>query len=396
MSEISQSQEKRLTLLLELSHIILKTGNASTFINNNQAFIASVVPSDFIVLFDQLIKEGWRIDELKVASNKVINIFNKAIFEHKALVPQPDTFLDILMKNNATMLEILREITTAFKAYSKDEDNVDLIVELIRLFERLERFSSYYVIKENVLFPVIESNWSTYRYLQIMWSFHDDVRRNIRYILTGLRNGIKDTRSFNRSLGDIFFNMRALKFREEKILFPTILETMSEKQLEQMNYEGALIGYPYHQAKNITKPVEDIKFDDDILNLKTGELSLEQIVLLFNHLPLDITFVDESNKVRYFSEPKKRIFPRTTAVIGREVKNCHPPESVHVVEQIIEAFRSGEKDDASFWIKMGEDFILIKYFAVRDANNIYRGVLEIAQEITDIKALEGEKRLLDW
>ena len=117
---------------------------------------------------------------------------------------------------------------------------------------------------------------------------------------------------------------------------------------------------------------------------------------MLNHLPVDITYVDEYNKVKYFSSPKKRIFPRTNAIIGRDVKNCHPPESVHIVEQIVKAFREGKKDKADFWIKMKDEFILIQYFAIRDESGSYKGVIEVSQEVSEIKALEGERRLLDW
>ena len=136
--------------------------------------------------------------------------------------------------------------------------------------------------------------------------------------------------------------------------------------------------------------------EDKFANLGTGYLTIEQIKLIFNHLPVDVTYVDENNKVKYFSTPKKRIFPRTTAIIDREVDNCHPPESVHVVRKIIESFRNGEKDQADFWIKMKGEYILIQYFAVRDELKNYKGVIEVSQEISGIKAIDGEKRLLDW
>jgi hypothetical protein len=118
--------------------------------------------------------------------------------------------------------------------------------------------------------------------------------------------------------------------------------------------------------------------------------------LLFNHLPVDITFVDDHNKVKYFSNPKRRIFPRTKSVIGRDVHNCHPNESVQVVEKIVKSFKSGKKSTASFWIKMKGEMILIQYFAVRNENGDYKGVVEVSQEITEIQNLTGEKRLLDW
>ena len=117
---------------------------------------------------------------------------------------------------------------------------------------------------------------------------------------------------------------------------------------------------------------------------------------IFNHLPVDITFVDADNTVKYYSSPKHRIFPRTKAIIGRKVQNCHPPESVGVVERIVEAFRSGEKDEANFWIQMGPKFVLIRYFAVRDEQGTFMGTLEVSQEISELRALEGERRLLDW
>ncbi|MCW3789495.1 PAS domain-containing protein, partial [Plebeiibacterium sediminum] len=163
-----------------------------------------------------------------------------------------------------------------------------------------------------------------------------------------------------------------------------------------MNREGFELGFPYIQPKRIKKDEMETAFDDGVINLGTGKVNVEQIKLIFNHLPVDITFVDENNKVCYFSTPPKRIFPRTTAIIGREVSNCHPPESVHVVEQIVESFRSGEKDQVDFWIKMRGEYILIQYFAVHDEKGNYKGVIEVSQEISGIKALEGEKRLLDW
>ncbi|OYT17326.1 MAG: hypothetical protein B7C24_03145 [Bacteroidetes bacterium 4572_77] len=132
------------------------------------------------------------------------------------------------------------------------------------------------------------------------------------------------------------------------------------------------------------------------VDLGTGAILPEQIKLIFNHLPVDITYVDEHNKVQYYSTPKHRIFPRTQAVLGRDVHNCHPPDSVHVVEEIVESFRNGKKDRASFWIHMGPNFVLIQYFAVRDARNVFKGTLEVSQEISEIQSLQGDRRLLDW
>jgi PAS domain S-box-containing protein len=396
VSEFTNSKDKRLDKLREVSHLLLEKGNAHSFIVGNKSFIETVIPTDFITLFDELIKEGHQIEDLKVLTNKVLNIFRIPIEEYQRLEPKPDSFLGVLKQNNREMESVLNQIRPVFKSFVKDTANSKYISELSTLFSQLEVFANHYTIKENLLFPVIEKTWPDYRCLQIMWSFHDDIRRNIKAIIVQLLQDEIDFKLFNRCVGDVFFNMLAIKFREERILFPYILSTIGEEELESMNQEAFEIGYPYIKPPDPVAKENKVDLETGLANLGTGVLSIEQIKLIFNHLPVDITYVDENDRVLYFSNPKKRIFPRTTAIIGRELSNCHPPESVHVVEQILQSFKNGEKDKAEFWIRMRGEFILIQYFAVRDAHNNYKGVIEVSQEISEIKALEGEKRLLDW
>jgi len=396
MSELSKTKKYRIKKLLEVSHLTIKTGNARSFIIENQDFINAVIPSDFITLFDELVKENYSVEELKTCANKVLNIFYTAINNHESVKPEKDSFLYILEQNNAKMEKILDEISPVFKAYNKDKTNNEHRNKLINLFEKLGEFNLHYTIKENVLFPVIEQYASDYRCVQVMWSFHDDIRRNIKNVIEALKNNTDETVDFNRWVGDIFFNMLAIKFREERILFPYILTTIDKKRIEAMIGESMDIGFPYVKPEFVNKKEESETMQNGKVNLGTGTVTIEQIKLIFNHLPVDITYVDENDTVQFFSTPKKRIFPRTTAIIGRKVSNCHPPESVHVVEKIVESFKNGEKDHADFWIKMKGEYILIRYFAVRDSENNYKGVIEVTQEISDIKAIEGEKRLLDW
>lgn len=232
--------------------------------------------------------------------------------------------------------------------------------------------------------------------LQIMWSFYDDIRRNIKSILEQLDDQINDQKVFNRCVEVVFFNMLAIRFREEKILFPYILSTIDKDELEMLNPQAFDLGFPYIQPENIKFSESISTLNIKLLDLGTGALEPEQIKLIFSHLPVDITFVDENDKVQFFSSPKDRIFPRANAIISRDVHNCHPPESVHIVDKIIQSFRDEEKDEASFWIKMKGRYILIQYFAVRNENNTYKGVIVVTQDISDIKEIEGEKRLLDW
>jgi DUF438 domain-containing protein len=396
MSEYTTNANQRLIKLLDLSELILKTGNARGFINKNSKFIASIVPSDFIFLFDELVKQGHQIEDLKRLSNKILNIFHTTITDFKKVNPEPDSFLAVLEQNNFEMEQVLNSIRPVYKFFVKNSNDTELRNQLKSNFERLEVFTGYYTIKENVLFPVIEKLVPEHKCLHIMWSFHDDIRKNIKSILEQLTNKIDDQNVFNRYVGDVFFNMLAIKFREENILFPYILNIAEEDELEMMNHMASELGFPYIQPEQ--KQSSELKnaSNSKILDLGTGSLELEQIKLIFSHLPVDITFVDENDKVGFFSSPKDRIFPRTNAIIGRDVHNCHPPESVHIVDEIIQSFRKGEKDIASFWINMKGKFILIQYFAVRNEDNDYKGVIEVTQEISDIRKIEGEKRLLDW
>jgi len=134
----------------------------------------------------------------------------------------------------------------------------------------------------------------------------------------------------------------------------------------------------------------------DKLNLDIGNLSLEQINTMLKTLPVDLTFVDDKDEVAYYSDTEDRIFPRSKGIIGRAVQNCHPPKSVHVVEDILQKFKSGEKDVAEFWIQMDGNFIMIRYFAMRDEEGKYMGTLEVSQELSRLRTLEGERRLVQW
>jgi DUF438 domain-containing protein len=132
------------------------------------------------------------------------------------------------------------------------------------------------------------------------------------------------------------------------------------------------------------------------VRLDTGVMTVEQVNMMLKHMPLDISFVDENDEVRYYSATKDRIFPRSPGVIGRKVQNCHPPKSFNMVQKILDEFRAGRRDKADFWIQMKGRFLLIQYVAVRDDKGVYKGTLEVSQDVTDIRKLEGQKRLLDW
>ncbi|GAH88330.1 unnamed protein product, partial [marine sediment metagenome] len=193
-------------------------------------------------------------------------------------------------------------------------------------------------------------------------------------------------------------------YKEEHILFPMVLEKFKESDWVRVKHGEEEIGYVWVRPGDKWKPVTpgdvhapEIKLESsNLLDLDTGKLTLEQINLMLKHLPIDISFVDVNDEVKYYSATDERLFPRSPAVIGRKVQKCHPPKSMHIVEDIVAKFKSGEKNVAEFWIQLGDKFVNIRYFAVRDDQGKYIGTLEVSQDITHIKTLEGERRLVQW
>jgi PAS domain S-box-containing protein len=189
--------------------------------------------------------------------------------------------------------------------------------------------------------------------------------------------------------------------KENNILFPAAMQTIKESEWQNIREEFDEIGYCCYTPPQIAKAAQAkaVQNKEDAewsLQFETGSLSPEEAEAVLDSLPVDISFIDKDDKVKYFNKAEKRIFVRTKAVIGRKVQMCHPEKSIHVVNKIIDAFRKGRKDVAEFWITMNGRLVHIRYFAVRNKKGTYLGTLEVTQDLTDIKNLEGQKRLLDW
>ena len=397
MSGISRKKVHVSDDLIELSKSIIYANEPVKAVGEYKYQIDNITSSEVIALVHELVKMKISLAILKPGINKLLNLFFKALDNAPVADIPAGNFLEFLQRNNKEMESRLKKLRPLIRSINDNPADDKVKQELLEGFLGLEAFDKQYIVKENVLFPALEKKWPDFSCLKVMWSFHDDIRNNRKELVKLLSNAEWDLKRFNKLTGDLFFNMLAIKFREEKILFPEILKSISVRDLNTMLEEAAELGFPYIQPeiRKRPKPKAGRKTPDEI-NLETGLLTARQIKLVFNHLPVDITFVDEYNKVCYYSTPATRVFPRAKSIIGRDVKNCHPPSSVHIVEEIIEEFREGKQDKASFWINMGGTFVLIQYFAVRDKRNKYCGVVEVSQEISEIRSLEGEQRLLNW
>ncbi|MEN8115600.1 MAG: PAS domain-containing protein [Bacteroidota bacterium] len=396
MSEFTSHKQVRIKILKTLFGAILKNEKVKELYEKNLEIINLCIPSDVINLVDELVILEIPMPELKNGINKLLNLLYRNILEYPYMPPVKNSYLWVLQENNRIMLQKLNELKPFIKRINQNIETYEAKQKATDRITELEKFTKYYLIKENVLFPVIEKYLPEFRCTSVMWSFHDDIKLNLKKAIEQLSGNTFNLKEFNRSTGDLYFNMNAIKFREERILYPAIADIIPKKELDALLPESLEIGFPFYQPEIKFRENKLNKGDEGTVDLETGNLSVEQIKLLFNHLPVDITYVNEFDKVQYFSTPKKRIFPRTKSIIGRDVHNCHPKESVHVVEKIVQAFREGKKDVASFWIDIKGEKLLIQYFAVRDEAGNYKGVVEVSQEITGIQNLKRENRLLDW
>ena len=286
----------------------------------------------------------------------------------------------------------------------------------LELYDKISQYPIHYKRKQNQLYPMLERKGFT-RPTTTMWTFDDMVRDEIREAERLLREDQED--AFIKQQERVLLYARDLMEKEEFILYPTSMALISEEEFEDMKSGDQEIGFAFFEVEHKTtenkvetQPKEQNNFANDLqalltkygysagggdkLDVTTGKLTLEQVNLIYKHLPIDISFVDENELVCFYSDTDHRIFPRSKNVIGREVMNCHPRKSAHIVREVIDKLRSGEQDKAEFWINKPGVFIYIIYVAVRDKDGKFRGVLEMMQDCTHIRALEGSQTLLTW
>ena len=301
------------------------------------------------------------------------------------------------------------------------------------VFDSLAEWRTHLSRKQNQLYPMLEDHGFD-RPTRIMWTFDDAVRDAISASYALLREDKYE--EFLASVPETLAKLRDLNSKELEVLLPTSYKLLSDEEFVRMSKNDHEIGYAIINAPGLyvvpgindsaaqlngnnsaqggavsneflndlagllskyVGPVGGAPVGKDaVLDVATGKLTLEQINLLFRHLPVDLSYVDENELVKFYSDTPHRIFPRSANVIGREVKNCHPAKSVHIVEEIVEKFRSGEQSQAEFWINKPGLFIYVIYTAVRDENGKFRGVLEMMQDCTHIRELEGSRTLLTW
>lgn len=396
MSEFTENNKKRTETLTEYIQGLINNQNGIQLLEKYKLLEITFEPLEVINALDNVMIINNDIEKIKSASNKLFNILYKNLSSLNQADYQNIPLLNFLTKDNAGVKNELAKTRELIKLINKNV-NSEIKTEISDSFNEILNFTEHHKVMQNIVFPEIENTIEKHACLKIMWSFHDDISKNIKKTIEILNQTNFDIKQFNIISSKVYFNINTIIFREEFVLFPIMKAYFEDEKFENMHSQLSEFKLQYSIIQqNIKTSNINSESNNGIIQLSTGKLNLEQLELIFSHLPVDMTYVDENDEVKFYSDPKHRIFPRTRSIIGRKVQNCHPHESVNIVNQIVETFKKGEKDEASFWIKMGEKFILIKYFAVRDEKNIYKGVLEVSQEISDIQKLTDERRLLDW
>ena len=398
MSESINNREYRKNVIKE---VIKQLHEGKTVDEVKQQFekaFAGVSASDISEAEGALIAEGLPITEVQRLCDVHAAVFKGSIEEIHQPTDQkqiPGHPANTLIRENRAIEKILEK---EIKPYYSDINHKN-IQELIKGMEHLSKIELHYLRKENLFFPFLEKYGVTAP-PKVMWGVDDEIREQIKEVKALLVESTSDANVIKEKINALIDKVNEMIFKEENILLPMLLEKLTQDEWKSIADDRDEIGYlvdkvpvwnPAKEAKEEIK--EEIK-EPGVITLPSGVLKVEELTWMLNTLPFDITFVDKNDVVKYFSQSSGRIFPRTKAIIGRNVSNCHPPASVHIVEKIVEDFKLGKKDHEDFWIQAGDKYILIRYYAVRNPEGEYIGVLEVTQDIKPIQEITGEKRLL--
>jgi hypothetical protein len=405
MSEILGSRENRIAILKEQIRR-LHDGNAPDEVKNELQSLLGQIPYDDVVRAEQeLIAEGLPQEEVIKLCDVHTAVLKGAIEQPGRELPSGHPAHTFRQENLALSLKIAeleklyREITDG--TVTGEEGPAALRLQV--LFNELMDVDKHYRRKEYLLFPFMEKHGITAP-PKVMWAKHDETRALLKKALEALAAGKGgDPASLGQSvvpaLRAASDAVNEMIYKENQILLPMSLDVLTGEEWADIHAQSVEIGFCLYDPVDEWRPAGAApkagESTSGRINLPTGSFSVKELEAVLNTLPVDITFVDRDDTVRYFSHGRERIFDRNRAIIGRKVQLCHPPASVGTVERILDDFRSGRQESAAFWINLRDRFIHIEYFALRDGGE-YLGTLEVSQDLTEKRKLVGEQRLLNY
>lgn len=390
--EVFKYNEKRIK---SIDAFMKKMIDSHTTIDKVEAYkeyediIESMTPIDLFYLHNYSDKTNLSIVDIKVTANKFINVFHKGLEKYSQEFNHP--FLKYLNEESMKMEDHL----IALKKYYKDNKVSLHQKDVLKGLKKCQDFEAKFLKFENIVFPNLEDKLPSTKPFEVLWSLHDDARQKLKMLISMMEKQKTNKDKALKEIGKYYSLIFGINQKEKLIIMPLLEELLTSEKLDKLFNEALEYGFVFIKSPKPLKLQSSESLKNLLYQSKTGNLTHKQLGLIFNHIPLDITFVDKDDRVSYYNDRDERHFPRNPSVIGRLVKHCHPPKSVHVVEKIVEDFKSGLRDQAEFWIEIRGVFLYIVYYAIRDDDNIYQGVLEVSQDITKLRQLKGEKRLLN-
>jgi uncharacterized protein len=407
MSELINNAQKRKELL---KHMILQLhkGEAPEQVRSRLEELLGSIPYGEVVEVEQeLIAEGLPQEEvLKFCDIHTRVLEGKIDHSNIRLVP-PGHPADTFRKENRELVALTGEVRSLCAGIGRllEDDVAPTMLKLRGMFNLLWDVDKHYRRKENLLFPFLEQKGITGP-PTVMWGKHDQTRELLKAAREALsiEQGVSADELAATAELLLLPAVQAVEdmtMKENDILLPMCLDQLTDLEWYEIYRQTPEIGFCLYDPKEEWTPRDieaapEAEVEGDAVRLPSGMLTPAEITVILNTVPFDMTFVDKDDKVRYFSQGTERIFDRNRAILGRDVRLCHPPSSVNIVDRILEDFRSGKESRAPFWIQLHGRFIHIEYFALRDKDGSYLGTLEVSQDITDKRALDGEQRLLSY
>ncbi|MEM3421507.1 MAG: DUF438 domain-containing protein [Candidatus Hadarchaeum sp.] len=367
--------------------------------------IGSITSMEIAEIEQSLINDGLTPEEIKKFCNVHALLFESALKKAVIKEESPAHPVYLFKLENREVEKIIAEI----KEYIKNRQKYNFSDWKEKIREKLSDLKGldvHYQRKEQVLFPYLERH-GFYGPSKVMWGKDNEIRDMLKNAIVSIETTEERLREdyVDKFLNPLISEVEGMIFKEENILFPSSVEMLRPEEWVEILKESEGVGYVYiEKPKETSALIEELKSalveepfvkDKGTISFPTGDLTLKELMCLLNTLPVDVTFVDKDDKVRYFNNTGSKIFIRTKSVLGRKVQQCHPPQSVDKVEAILNSFKEGSRNVAEFWINYKGRFVHIRYFAVRDESRNYLGTMEVVQDITEIKKLEGERRLMD-
>ena len=393
-----------------LKHMILQlhAGEAPDAVRKRLIGLLKSIPYDEVVEVEQeLISEGLPIEEVLKFCDIHTMVLEGHIDQSGASDIPPGHPVDTFKKENRELEKLIAEIRqlTLKVPFLTDVEIKSWLLDVRSKLNNLMDIDKHYKRKEYLVFPFLEKYGITGP-PKVMWGKHDEVRTMIKASIDATNAEGDITVSEAQSITDLLLNnvinaVPDMIMKEEEILFPMCMDTLIEEDWYSVYQQTMEIGFCLYDPVDEWKPEgimvsAPVDNEKNNIQLSSGSFSIDELESMFRVLPIDVTFVDKDDKVKFFSLGAERIFTRSRAIIGRDVRMCHPPASVHMVEKILSDFKSGKEDKAAFWINMRGKFIYIEYYAMRDSSGNYLGTLENTQDLTELRKLEGEQRLLSY